>query len=109
MKIIFILLKSFVSILGLITMFFASIFYLGSKEQFDTELADNFFGFFFSRFLFTFCAGLIFFILSIILNQLFHKKLGISKKVIAKMALFEILLILIFTTFFTLFAINYHF
>ena len=105
MKSAFVILKSIIILTGIILMYFASIFYLGSKEQFDNAIANDLYGFFFSRFSFVLIVGLCVYLLSPLLNLFFRNKHGFSKKTIRISALLEMIIILIISILMTVYSL----
>jgi hypothetical protein len=91
MKILFGILKGSLAISSFFAMYFMSVFSLFSTEEWDYQVKSNFEVFFFGRLLFTVIAGLIFFLLSLLLNRLFRKSVPYKKKYI----LFELLTIIV--------------
>jgi len=80
MKTLFVTFKVFIGISAAITMYFVSFFWIGSKGEWNSQVKYHFWEFFFSRLLFTVIAGLIFFLLSLLLNRLFRKSVPYKKK-----------------------------
>jgi hypothetical protein len=91
MKTFFIILKGYISIGAIFAMSFAAHFSLGTKEKWNFQIKNHFWEFLFSRLLFTVIAGILFFILSLLLNRLFRKSVAYKKKYI----LFEFIAIVI--------------
>jgi hypothetical protein len=87
----FALLKGCIAISSFFVMFFISHFSLASKEQWNYQITNHFWEFFFLRLIVTVIAGLIFFLLSLLLNWLFRKSVPYKKKYV----LFEFFAVII--------------
>ena len=79
MKTIYIVLKVVVSIASIIAIYFASHFWMGSKEDWDFAIKDRLIEFAISRFIFTLSIGSIFFSISLLLNRIFRKHGNIKR------------------------------
>lgn len=73
-------------------MYLASCFFIGSQEDWDNALNNQFWEFYFSRLFFTLFVGGFIFFLGIGLNCLLQKSVKFKKEVI----LFEVVVILLF-------------
>jgi len=91
MKAIFFILKGFIAIDSFFAMFFISHFSLASKEQWNYQITNNFWEFFFLRLIVTVITGLLFFLLSLLLKRLFRKSVAYKKKYV----LFEFLAVIV--------------
>lgn len=91
------MLKIIVGIFALIGMYFASHFFIGSQENWNNVIKDRFWEFYFSRILFTFIIGGLFFLLSLLLNWIFREKIEFKKKMVL-VELFSIIIIAIVMT-----------
>jgi|WetSurMetagenome_2_1015567.scaffolds.fasta_scaffold165301_2 hypothetical protein len=76
----FALLKGYIAISSFFAMYFASLFWIGSKEEWEYQVGNHFWSFFGGRFFLVVIAGLIFFLLSLLLNWLFRKSVPYKKK-----------------------------
>ena len=79
MKSLFAIFKILIGLSSIAGMYFASHFSIGSKQDWDTAIQNNFWEFFFSRLLFTLIIGGLFFLVSLLLNWIFRKKVNYGK------------------------------
>lgn len=78
MKAIVIIIKSIYALITIVAMFFASMFWLGTKEYWDFRVSTNFIEFLFSRFLLVLIVGLLFYVPNLFLNLFFRKRINLS-------------------------------
>jgi hypothetical protein len=98
MKIIFIIIKGYIAVGAFFAMYFISHLSLMSIEEWDFQVKNNFNEFFWGRLLFTTVIGCVFFLLSLLLNRLFRKRISYKKKYV----LFEFIAIIVISTLFVL-------
>jgi len=98
MRLLFTVLKGYIAFVTCIFIYLASHFSLGNNEDWDFMVRNYFWEFFFSRLLFTVLVGLIFFLLSLLLNRIFRKIVSYKKKYV----LFEFILIVFISVLFVL-------
>ena len=79
MKFLFIVLKLLNGGLAFLGMYFTSHFWIGTEQQWQAEINKGFWEFFFSRLLFTLIIGGLFFLVSLLLNWIFRKKVNYGK------------------------------
>lgn len=99
----YIILKIVIVLIASIIMLFASMFNMLSKEQIATLLNENPLDFYFSKFKVSFFIGLLFLLISLIINWLLRKKIELKKIKrnltlieLAYYVLFSILTVMIF-------------
>jgi len=106
-RIAYYLIKICLVILGLSFMILGSMFYIGSKEQFDKSVQDDFIKFFLIRYLFVLGIGLIFLTISYLINYLFRNKLeGLVTK-IRRFLIIESILVFLFSFILTYIFFNH--
>jgi len=91
MKILFGLLKGCIAISSFFAMYFASFFWIGSREEWKYQVENHFWTFFLGRFFLVLIIGSIFLLLSWLLNRLFQKRIAYKKKYV----LFELLAVIV--------------
>lgn len=105
-KIIYLIIKLIITVISSYLMLFAISFNMVSKEQLLKLVVENFWSFFFTKFLIGLIIGFIFFIISLIVNVIFAKKHEMKKQVVYKLGLIEFLYFIIFSGTFTYFVIK---
>ena len=80
MKILFVLLKIITGTFAVLSMYFASLLFLGTKEEWEHQVNQYFYEFFFARFIFVMVLGMLFFSISILLNWLFRNRIHYLKQ-----------------------------
>jgi ABC-type cobalamin transport system permease subunit len=94
MRLTYLILKIIIAISSLFAMYFASHFWIGSKDEWTSAVENGFWQFFFSRLLLTVIIGFFFFLLSLLVNTLFKNKHKISKQLIKKYSKLELIYVI---------------
>jgi MFS family permease len=96
-KILYVIVKIVITVVSSFSMLFAIALNMLSKEQLDKLIAENFWSFFFTKFLFGLTVGLIFYLLSLLTNLIFRKRHQFQKQTIFRLALIELAYCIIFS------------
>ena len=105
MRLTYLILKIIIAISSLFAMYFASHFWIGSKDEWTSAIENGFWEFFFSRLLFTLIVGFFFFLLSLLVDYLFKNKYKISKQLIKKCSKLELIYVIFVSVILVLIAV----
>jgi len=96
-KIIYITIKLIITVVSSFAMLFVIAMNMLSKEQLDKLIAENFWSFLLTKFLFGLTVGFIFYLLSLLTNLIFRKQHEFQKQTILRLALIELAYCIIFS------------
>ncbi len=105
-KIIYIVIKLIIVVTSSFAMLFAIAFNMLSKDQLDKLIAEDFWSFFFTKFLFGLTVGFIFYLFSLLTNLIFRKRHELRKQTILRLALIELAYYIIFSATVTTIIVN---
>jgi MFS family permease len=105
-KIIYIVIKLIILVTSSFAMLFAIAFNMLSKDQLDKLIVEDFWSFFFTKFLFGLTVGFIFYLFSLLTNLIFRKRHELRKQTILRLALIELAYYIIFSATVTTIIVN---
>ena len=105
-RFIYIALKIIITIAGSFAMLLGIVFSLLSKDQLSKLIKEDFWSFFFTKFLIGIIIGFLFYLLSLLINLIFRKRHDFQKRTIKILAIIEIIYFILFSALVTTIIIH---
>ena len=106
MKLTFFVIKTLLVICSFFAMYFSSYFWIGSKDEWISQINNNYWSFLLLRFFLTIFSGLIFFLISLFVNYLFKNTNIIDNNLIKRFTKLELIYMILASVILVLMAIS---